>query len=81
MRLETDIPDVKVNTPCDLKLGDVFTWGKCIDYYMVSILGGNPYYVALTKGSYSGQAYNASILNHDEEVTIVTDKCKLVVSL
>lgn len=64
----------------DIKVGDVITWGEGVDFYVKTDIQEG--YMALNKG--------AGIVNHwpdtyiddsFKDLRIVTDQCKLVVTL
>ena len=70
----------------DIKVGDVITWGACTDYYMciwddADVVDGYQF-IRLTT-SFAGSKMDIDIKDMKEldNLSIVTDKCKLVVTL
>ena len=64
----------------DIKVGDVITWGAHQDYYVkIDIQEG---YMALNKGAGIVNHWPDTYMDHEfKDLRIVTDKCKLVVTL
>ncbi len=66
----------------DIKVGDVITWGAHQDFYIKTDCGCSSYVRLTGCGVGILAEFTAAYIDNDfENLRIVTDKCKLVVTL